>query len=594
MKLNKIYTNLPQYFKQICFNQGLNVIIGKITKPEDKDTDSHNLGKSLLIDVIDYCLLKQIRENHFTKKLPKNLKYLEFYLEIILNKNTYLTIKRSIEKSSKICFKESKSNYQNFTNIQDNEWDHFELPLQKAKQFLDGKLNLTDIEPFSYRAGVSYFLRTQKDYLNVFQIDKFKQGQHSEWKPYIGRILGFSDRIIKDKYDLDKKIEQEANHLTSLKAELNEPNESIDKLRARIEAESQRINILESKVDAFDFKEKDLNISTEEIQNIESKISFVNNEVYNLNSDLNEISKSLDRNILFKIKDVEKVFREIKLSFKESTLKKYKDLENFNRLLTKDRKKRLEEEGIRIKKELGKREEELSELNKKRVSKLSIIREKDTFKKYKKMQSELVDAKSNLGKLNRICEKLIKKSEALDAYKQERDEKKKIIKNEVDRSNDTLIKIRKFFRELTNEVLNTVALLYVKMNKEDNIEFFTEYTKDKQPISPTAEGEGTSYQKFLCNFFDLAVLRFYKDRNFYHFTYHDGILEGLDDRKKLSLINILRKYTQEYNIQYILTVIESDLPRNENNEKFNFSEKEVIRKLTDEGDIGRLFNCPIF
>ena len=217
MKLSKIYTNLPQYFKPIYFNQGLNVIIGKITKPEDKDTDSHNLGKTLLIDVIDYCLLKQVRENNFTKKLPENLKYLEFYLEIILNKNTYLTIKRSVEKSTKICFKESKSNHQDFTKIQDNKWTHFELPLQKAKQFLDGKLNLTNIHPFSYRTGISHFLRKQKDYLDVFQVDKFKHGKHSEWKPYIGKILGFSAQIIKDKYNLDHKIELETNNLTSLK-----------------------------------------------------------------------------------------------------------------------------------------------------------------------------------------------------------------------------------------------------------------------------------------------------------------------------------------------------------------------------------------
>ena len=597
MKLSKIYTNLPQYFKPIHFNEGLNVIIGKITKPKDKDTDSHNLGKSLLIDVIDYCLLKQIRENHFTKKLPENLQYLEFYLEIILNKNNFLTIRRNLETNTKICFKESKNDHQDFTKIQNSEWTHFELPLKKAKKFLDGKLNLTDISPFSYRKGVSYYLRTQQDYLNVFQIDKFKQGQHSEWKPYIGKILGFSDQNIKDKYDLDQKIEQEDRHLTSLKATLDDPNESIDKLRARIEAESQRINTLESKIDAFDFKERDLSISTEEIQSIESKISYINNEIYNLNSDLTEISKSLDRHIMFKIEDVKQIFKEIKLSFKESVVRKYKELENFNRQLTRDRKKRLQEEKIRIEKELSKREEELSQFNKKRMSKLAIIREKDTFKKYKKMQSELVNVKSNFEKLNRdlkTYEKIIQKSETLDTYKQKREEKRSLIKDEVGKKNDTLIKIREFFRELTLVILKKVAILYVTINKEGNIEFSAEYTKDKQSASPTAEGEGTSYKKLLCNFFDLAVLRFYKDKKFYHFTYHDGILEGLDDRKKLALINVLRKYTKEYNIQYILTVIESDLPRIENNERFHFSEKEVIRKLTDEGDSGRLFNCPIF
>ena len=92
MKLSKIYSSFSEYFKPIKFNNGLNVIIGKITKPKDMDRDSHNIGKSLLIDVVDYCLLKKVSTNHFTKNLPEPLNKMDFYLEIALNKGNFLTI----------------------------------------------------------------------------------------------------------------------------------------------------------------------------------------------------------------------------------------------------------------------------------------------------------------------------------------------------------------------------------------------------------------------------------------------------------------------------------------------------------------------
>ena len=128
---------MPHYFKPIKFNEGLNVVLGKITKPKDTDTDSHNLGKSLLIDIIDYCLLKQAySKNHFTNKLPETLKGLEFYLEILLTNGFFLTIKRGIENNTKICFKESSKGNQDFTQLHNKrQWNHFELGFDKSKEF---------------------------------------------------------------------------------------------------------------------------------------------------------------------------------------------------------------------------------------------------------------------------------------------------------------------------------------------------------------------------------------------------------------------------------------------------------------------------
>ncbi|MBF4371432.1 DUF2326 domain-containing protein, partial [Vibrio anguillarum] len=59
MKISKIYSNKPDIFEPIEFNEGFNVIIGQIRLRDDKNKDSHTLGKSKLAELIDFGFLKK-------------------------------------------------------------------------------------------------------------------------------------------------------------------------------------------------------------------------------------------------------------------------------------------------------------------------------------------------------------------------------------------------------------------------------------------------------------------------------------------------------------------------------------------------------
>jgi uncharacterized protein YydD (DUF2326 family) len=75
----------------------------------------------------------------------------------------------------------------------------------------------------------------------------------------------------------------------------------------------------------------------------------------------------------------------------------------------------------------------------------------------------------------------------------------------------------------------------------------------------TSADLGHTYRKLLCIAFDLEVLRAPLDQRFPRFVFHDGVLESLDDRKKLNLMAALREYS-DLGIQSIITLIDSDLP----------------------------------
>ena len=99
MQLSSLYTNHPEIFEMINFNcrdqsDALNVIYGAITDPKNKKQDSHNLGKTTLIHVIDFMCLKEISgSNHFFETHSERFKVLVFYLELATNDGDFITVR---------------------------------------------------------------------------------------------------------------------------------------------------------------------------------------------------------------------------------------------------------------------------------------------------------------------------------------------------------------------------------------------------------------------------------------------------------------------------------------------------------------------
>jgi uncharacterized protein YydD (DUF2326 family) len=90
-------------------------------------------------------------------------------------------------------------------------------------------------------------------------------------------------------------------------------------------------------------------------------------------------------------------------------------------------------------------------------------------------------------------------------------------------------------------------------------------------LNTTSEAQGTTYKKLLCMAFDLSLLIHYSKKSFFRFVYHDGILEGLDDRIKIRLLNKVKSICEENDLQYVLSLIDSDIPTDEKGEKYIFT-----------------------
>lgn len=583
MKLSQLYSN--KSFKNINFNDGINLVLAKVTKKLDLNKDSHNLGKSRLIEVIDFMLLSSPNGDDIFYKYKDKFNGYVFYLEILLNSGDYLTIRRSIDTSTKISFKKTKFSENLLDN---NEWDLENLAFDKANEALNEFIGFEILANWPYRKSVTYFLRSQKDYGDVFQLSKFI-GKHEYWKPMVFDLLGFNGDLLTQKYETDNQISEQKNFINKIKNQFSVDTEELDKIKGAIDLKTAEQKELQEQIDNFNFYQQERRLNKELIEDVEKQISDLNTLEYNLEFDLDKTKQSFSQNISFDIDQLKRIYEDVKVFFPENLVKDYKALEEFNVRITQERNKYLEEKIGELTQKLREVRISLIEYDKKRTKILSVLKDKNSFSKFKTYQIDLTKVE---GEISRLDEKLksIDKISILNETTSSLTEKLENLIKEIHlqiSSNDNKYypEIRRLFHNIFKYIFNVPAIIFMRQNGQGNIDFKVEVTKDNE-VDITAESKGNTYQKMLCISFDLSVLIAYHKKSFYRFVYHDGALEGLDNRKKINFINKVKEYCVEYNIQYIFTSIEHDIPAELLN---TFSEKEICLTLNDSGDSGKLF-----
>ncbi|MBX7174392.1 MAG: DUF2326 domain-containing protein [Pyrinomonadaceae bacterium] len=597
MKLSSVYTNKPKIFSRINFNEGFNIIFAKVKDPTKKNLDNHNLGKTFLIKVIDFILLADIDNSHPFREKTDVFGDFVFFLEIKTHDDKFVTIRRPVKQDTNICIKVSDKRNQNFSDLVEESWDLHSLSLKKARNELNNLLNLTILGNYSYRRGMGYVLRTQADYDEVFRISKFQRGKDEHWKPLVARLLGFNDQIILEKYKLQDELKEKQKDLGRIENEAGSTSGEYDELKGLVELATASAERLRNQLEEFSFKEIEAEINDRLVSDIEAEISKINQRRYIIDYELQEIAKSLETEIDFDIDKIQKLFKEVQVELPDNLVKSYEDLIKFNERISVGREKRLQELKTELISERNDLEKLIQELDADRTSALAFLQEKKTFEKFKRQQRELSKKEADVIELNNRLSQLDKATtiqKDLDKTQEDINEVSKKIFESVRGENNTYSLIRTTFSDFVEKILNVQALLSVPINKSGNLDFNVRTLDPKVPGRETDEGDGTSYKKILCVCFDLTLLSVYATERFYHFVYHDGMFEGLDNRKKVNFVNLLKEICTKKNIQHILTVIDSDLPRDEKDEKLLFEKKDIIRELHDNGDSGRLFRMKPF
>lgn len=583
MKITKIYANKSQ-FTPITFEDGFNVIYGDVVaKPSrvEGKPHEHNIGKTSLVRLIDFMFLKKVSKKSIFVKHEKKLSDWVFFMEIKLNSGKYLTIKRGISQNTKISFKEHFSENQDFTK--EKEWDHVDLSLHSQLddvnpvKILNDYLAFDVLPDYSYRAALSYFLRDQDSYRHVFEIEKFSKSVHSDWKPMLFELLGFDPRKMIEKYELDSHKKDDERYIARL--QLDQESDEVYRIRAAIEAKKRDRDEVKEKADGFNFFEQEQGINIELVQETEAEIASLNKKEYRLNHEIEQIQESLDSatNAPVDFEEIKKLFEESQIYFSESLSESYESVIHFSEQITSERNKYLLNELKNIQEEAKTIKKRLSALNQSRAEALSLLSEKDTFVKYKAYQKEFIRIEAEIAKYEaqlHNAETIENYTASLERTKDEIKHTSDQLKEQLDEGSEDYTGVAALFQSLFKVIMGYTALLIVQPNSSGNIDFDTSVLDESQDL--TGQGDGHTANKALCASFVMAVLAHYAQNSFFKFTYLDGVLESWGNNPKESFLSLARTYTEQYDIQLIVSVIKSDIPAT-----FEFKNGEIRRTLSE-------------
>lgn len=592
MKLSRLYSNKPDLFEPVDFVQGLNVVMAEIRLPENRNKDTHNLGKTTLGRLLDFGFLAGRDAKFFLFKHFDIFKDFIFFLEVELEDSSFVTVRRGVEDATKVSFKRHEAGYQDFSALPIDHWDHQEVPFDRARDLLDGLLDWRALKPWSYRKGLGYLLRSQEDFREVFQLRKFAS-KHADWKPFLAHMLGFNAQLVVQHYEKEAELSKKQETAQTIKNELGGSIEDISKIEGILLLKQKEAEKKQKLLDAFDFRAQDKDRTKLLVDDIDERIAALNGQRYSLNQNKKKILASLEEDqILFNPDEAQRLFEEAGVLFKGQIKKDFQQLIAFNRAITDERRGYLQEERVEVEAELKRVNAELSSLGKKRSDMLSFLSGTDIFGKYKQVSDEMVTLRAEITSLERqrgFLHRLQELRADIRGLTEERGHLQTQIEADVEKQNsdqESLFStIRLFFSEIVEDVIDRKALLSVSPNQAGHLEFKAEILDESG--NATSADMGHTYRKLLCIAFDMAVLRAYIDDKFPRFVYHDGVFESLDDRKKENLLAVIRRYV-ELGVQPVITLIDSDLPARTGDEPV-FANDEIVLTLHDESEQGRLF-----
>lgn len=538
----KVFADNPN-FKEVNFTKGLNIVLGsKSSDSDDKDT-RNGVGKTLLIDIINFCLGAHIDKNSKLKKIDL-IKDWTFSIIIDLY-DTKCTISRSIEEPGIVFV---KGDFSNFSKKPQPTLDGHYYKLKDWTELLGNynfDLNETlDYKP-SFRSLISYFIRnTPEAYLDPFTTYRHQKniGIQSNTSFLLGLNWKCASKaqLIKDK---EKNLKEEEKKIMDTYPNLG----AIETKKINVENE---LNKKQQELNTFKLHKRYKDIE-KEVNQITKEIKLLVNENVTLNRKLDNYAESIKTEKNPKEDALNKLYSEMGSVFKPSAKKTLNEVKEFHKNLIENRKEFLKVEISELKNTIKHNEELIQEYDTKRSELMQILNTHTALEDYSLIQMEISDYKTEVNKLNDIINQFKQIEDDKDGIKEEKNILNQKIKREYELQRSKWEKSITIFNENTKALYGENGSLIINFS-EKGYEFDIEFPKN--------ESRGVSKMKIFC--YDVMLLEL---NSIYHnidFLIHDSeIFSDVDSRQVAEAMNLIKNKCDEHNLQYICTLNSDELEK---------------------------------
>ncbi len=573
--IHGVSANKPS-FHPVEFSTGLNVVLAERTDTSTQQDTRNGLGKSTLIDIIDYCL-----GSKGARLRIDPLEGWEFTLDITLEGNR-VKVTRSIDSRNRIVIEGPTEGWSEQPD-EDQQSGERVLNLERWKKFLGGatfglasSYDAYKYKP-SYRSLISYFIRTGMDaYSDSFK--HFRSQKTWDSQLHVAYLLGLNWELaskwqdLKDQEDalnaLNKAIKTGA--IEDTLGTLGELEAERVRLGAQIERELESLSNFRVHPQYKDIQEKanQLTSNIHELvnQNVTDRRRLTRYEI-----SVSEEQPPSDT-------EIERLYEETGLVFSESVLRTLADAKEFHRKIVENRKSFLETEISRLKDQIQQRDQRIEALTEQRAELMTILNTHGALEEMTALQERHVKTKQEL---ERVISRI---SNIKDIASRER---------EISRKKSELRTVAEQDHEQRREIWTSAVRIF-----NDNIQYLysspgrlvinisdTGYKYNIEVERSGSEGIG----KMKVFSFDLMLLQFLKERqNKIDFLVHDSILfDGVDSRQRALALQRAAEIADEYGVQYICALNSDMVPTEDFNEDFDF-DRYVKLVLTDREPSGSL------
>ena len=556
MQLKKLYANKSS-FRIVEFNEtGLSFIVAKQKNPENKNNDKtyNGVGKSLLINIIHFCLgSKKEKYTSFCNKLPS----WELCLDFSVGGADY-TAKRTTDNPSKITLNGEELTLTNFNSKLKSMC--FNIP--------------DDVSSLSFRSLLPFFIRPSKKAYIDFNGASGNYNQY-QTRLYNSFLLGLDVFLAQKKYEIKKEQDRikilEGNFKNDeLLKDFFTGNKDVSLTIVDLEEQIYRLNR-----NLADFKvAEDYSDIQKEADMIESELFALNNSIILIENNIGSVNKSLNIQTKTTKSDIEKVYEEASVHFSENLRKTLSDLETFYENLITSRKKRLLEQKNKFESEIKVKSVIAKKLKNELDRLIKYLGDHQALDVFLSISDKTASMKTKLESLEKYQALQAEYKEKLRNAEKIQLEQSEITENYIAEIESDINELRDYFRSLAKRFYPTaVAGLSVNNNEGDNL---LRYNIDAKIESDNSDG--INNVKIFC--YDMTLLFKGQNHNI-DFIFHDSrLFDGIDERQKTELFKIVYEEFANSRKQYIATVNQNQL-----NEIKDYMEPELFQKIINDNTV---------
>jgi uncharacterized protein YydD (DUF2326 family) len=533
MKIRRVFSDIPT-FRTVEFNENFSIVLGVArSRGEGK---SHNLGKTTLIELIDHILFGS-RDSDRIKAIRENFDKPVFTVELRINNEKQLVV-ADYSKKKKAAFS-------------------------------------TDI-----KQAYEYFIRFQDDYKDEFRKVSIR-GKDLSWKPLLVRLMGFDERPLVEKYEIESTI-QDYDKFIEIAASSGMKREGRTEEITRLELRREELLMA---ISELNFGSIEDSTSAQLASNVDARILEAKRELFVQRKELSAVSEAIRNTafVEFSPERIEQIYSDLSIYFGEQLKRDLADVEEFFRQVTQNRATALSSMKKRLLERTASLEEEISALSDKRAQYLQLIVTRGAIDIYRQLSTQLAETETELSLLKQdvykesiqtaTAERTLLRTQQLTLAAK--------VASEIDENDSTFRQIKAHYREIMSEVMDIDSEIVIEKNSTGNLDFRTTSWRDG---SPSQELKGEMAKKISCAAFDVALR--IVNNNDSGFIIHDGVIDNADRNIKEKFIRAMKTRSKQHDFQYIMTAISDDLPQ-------SVDEDDIVIVLSDRTErellLGRSF-----